>query len=169
MKLQTVSALFSVISLAACAPEVQFSEGAAQLASSEFPTHLKSVTQNFEVKENADIDVLFVVDNSGSMDAEQKNFSSKINGFMNLIQGMNWHVALTTTDSRVNTLASDKSSRAWGDGQFRPFDSDSGSQFVLKADEISLTEAQTKLSKALNVGLLGDGEERAIYASYRAV
>ena len=103
------------------------------------------------------------------MDQEQKNFSSKINGFMNLIKDLNWHVALTTTDPRVMTVAPDKSSRAWGDGQFRPFDADGGNLFVLKADEVNLLDAQAMLAKAINVGLAGSGEERSINATYRSI
>ncbi|WP_413574879.1 hypothetical protein ACLVWU_11600 [Bdellovibrio sp. HCB290] len=178
MKFQSlgvISALSSCLLLSACAPDVEFM--AAQDLSSlagggpnTVPgTKLQAFSQNVEVKANADIDILFVVDNSGSMAEEQKNFSSKINGFMNIIKDANWHVALTTTDPRTTTPAPDKTARAWGDGQFRPFDSDTGSLFVLKASQHSLNDAQTKLSAAINVGLLGDGSERAINSAYRAI
>ncbi|QDK45928.1 hypothetical protein DOM22_12585 [Bdellovibrio sp. ZAP7] len=167
-----ITVMTSGMLLSACAPDVNFMTSQQNLASLDGGgggVKFQSVSQSFEVKANSDIDVLFVVDNSGSMDAEQKGISAKINGFMNIIKDANWHVALTTTDPKVNTIAPDKSSRAWGDGQFRPFDSDSGSLFVLKAGQTSLTDAQKMLAAAVNVGLLGDGSERSINASYRAI
>lgn len=167
-----ISIIASGILLSACAPDVAFQTVSQDLASSAgggAPVTYKSVAQSFDVKANTDVDVLFVVDNSGSMDAEQKNISAKINGFMDIIKDANWHVALTTTDPKVNTIAPDKASRPWGDGQFRPFDSDSGSLYVLKAGQQSMTDAQKMLSAAIQVGLLGDGSERSINASYRAI
>ncbi|WP_413557458.1 hypothetical protein [Bdellovibrio sp. HCB209] len=155
--------------LSACAPDVNFLTVQQDLASLDGGGSFKSVNQSFEVKANADIDVLFVVDNSASMLEEQRNISSKIDGFMSLIKGMNWHVALTTTDPNSNTTAPDKSVRAWGDGQLRPFDSDGGSLYVLKASSHSLSSAQSMLSAALNVGVSGSGHERGIYASHRSI
>jgi len=163
------------LSYQACSPDVSFSEQAAELASVDSSGNTsvvpktKAVAQSFEVRENPDIDVLFVVDNSGSMGEEQKNFSTKINGFMNLIKDLNWHVALTTTDPRASTTAADGASRPWGDGQFRAMDSDTGSLFVLKASEYSVTDAQAMLANAINVGLKGSGDERAINSTYRAI
>lgn len=155
--------------LSACAPDVNFMTVQQDLSSLDGGGSFKSMNQSFEVKANADIDVLFVVDNSGSMAEEQKNISTKINGFMNLIKDTNWQVALTTTDPNGNTTAPDKTARAWGDGQFRPFDSDSGSLFVLKASSHSLSNAQSMLAAAFNVGIAGSGHERGINSSYRAI
>ncbi|WP_413584539.1 hypothetical protein [Bdellovibrio sp. HCB274] len=173
--LGVISAVSSSLLLSACAPDVEFmtatdlsSQAGGGPGTVTGPKY-QAFSQSVEVKANADIDILFVVDNSGSMAEEQKNFSTKINGFMNIIKDANWHVALTTTDPNVNTPAPDKVARAWGDGQFRPFDSDSGSLFVLKASQHSLADAQAKLSAAINVGLLGSGDERAINSSYRAI
>ncbi|WP_413581890.1 hypothetical protein [Bdellovibrio sp. HCB288] len=170
-----ISVISSGLLLSACAPDVEFmtAQDLSSISGGGGGTvtgpKYQAFSQSVEVKSNADIDILFVVDNSGSMAEEQKNFSSKINGFMNIIKDANWHVALTTTDPNATTPAPDKTSRAWSDGQFRPFDSDSGSLFVLKASQHSLSDAQAKLSAAINVGLLGSGDERAINSSYRAI
>jgi hypothetical protein len=126
-------------------------------------------SQTAVVKANRDVDILFVVDNSGSMSEEQVGIGSKIGGFLNKISSLNWQIALTTTDTNQNTLDANGNLRAWGDGMFRPFESDYGSQFVLKATELSPSAAQTKLSNGIAVGIKGSGDERGISATYRAI
>mgnify|MGYP001199444845 CR=1 FL=1 len=125
--------------------------------------------QMAEVKANLDVDVLFVIDNSGSMKQEQIDIANKISGFMDKIKNLNWQIALTTTDDRATTKSTDGVDRAWSDGQFRPFDADDGVELILKASLVTAVEAQTKLGSAIQVGLLGSGNERAINATYRAV
>ncbi len=131
--------------------------------------HVLSVEQGVDVQADAPVDILFVIDNSASMKQEQVNFGAKIDGFMSLIKDLNWHIALTTTDSKAMTKDAGGAARAWSDGQLRPFDSDEGKQYVLKSDEISATEAQVKLAAAIQVGLLGSGDERGVNAAYRAI
>lgn len=129
----------------------------------------KKVNQDVAVSSSSSVDVLFVVDNSPSMTEEQVGIGSKIGGFMDKIKDLNWQIAVTTTDPNGNTIAADGSIRSWGDGQFRPFDSDSGSQYILKSSEVSLSSAQSKLANAIKVGIKGTGLERGINAAYRAV
>jgi hypothetical protein len=130
---------------------------------------LRPQQQAINVKANNEVDVLFVVDNSGSMSQEQVGIGNKINGFLDKIKLLSWQIALTTTDSRTDTIGPDGISRPWGDGQLRPFDSDTGSEYVLRSTQSNLADAQSKLANAINVGTSGDGLERGINASYRAV
>lgn len=130
---------------------------------------LRPQQQAINVKANNEVDVLFVVDNSGSMSQEQVGIGNKINGFLDKIKLLSWQIALTTTDSRTDTIGPDGISRPWGDGQLRPFDSDTGSEYILRSTQSNLADAQTKLASAINVGTSGDGLERGINASYRAV
>lgn len=130
------------------------------------------VSQSVAVKSNnSDVDILFVVDNSGSMDKEQVGIGNKVSGFLNKLTGLNWRIALTTTDPRAMTagLTKNDPKRPWGDGQLRPFDADNGSQYILKSDEVNAADAQSLLANAVNVGILGSGDERGINAAYRAV
>lgn len=129
---------------------------------------LESHLQTAEVRANVDVDILFVVDNSGSMQQEQTGIGNKINGFIDKIKDLNWQIAITTTDDRVNTLDALDTARPWGDGQFRPFDSDTGSQFIL-TNAVTAAEAQTKLAAAIQFGVRGSGNERGVNATYRAV
>lgn len=129
----------------------------------------KNMSQSVQVLENTAIDILFVIDNSGSMSAEQQGISNKISGFMEIIKNLDWQVALTTTDPSETTKDAKKDSRPWGDGQFRPFDADNGNMFVLKKGNISLSDAQGLLAEAINVGIYGSGNERGIQVTSRSI
>jgi hypothetical protein len=48
------------------------------------------------------IDVLFVVDNSGSMADEHALVASKFSAFSSALSGLNWQIGLTTTDTNSN-------------------------------------------------------------------
>jgi hypothetical protein len=128
-------------------------------------------SQSINVGANSDVDILFVVDNSGSMQQEQSELANRISGFLGVIQDLNWQIAMTTTDPRSGNVVRDDNNiqRSWGDGQFRPFGSDDGDQFILKRSEHSASEAQALLSQAINVGIRGSGNERGINAVYRAI
>ncbi len=127
------------------------------------------VSQSVTVTANSNVDILFVVDNSGSMQEEQIGIGNKINGFLDKIKDLNWQIAVTTTDSASATVAGNGNARNWGDGQFRPFDSDTGNQFILRSTQVNAMTAQTQLANAINVGILGSGDERGINATYRAI
>lgn len=127
-----------------------------------------SKTQEVEV-DGGGVDILFVVDNSGSMLSEQAQLSKRISGFMDIIQDLNWQIAMTTTDPSSSTLDSDGQSRNWGDGEFRPFDRNDGQQYLLKTGLQSDQEAQRLLAKAIHVGSNGGIDERGIHAVYRAI
>lgn len=131
----------------------------------------ETLTKTIDVGVDGDVDILFVIDNSGSMRSEQDKLSERISGFMEVIKDLNWQIAMTTTDPRSGAIVSgpDGKSRAWGDGQFRPFDGNGGSQYILKANRQPDAVAQQWLSEAINVGTRGSGDERGINATYRAI
>lgn len=98
-----------------------------------------------------DIDVLMVIDNSGSMDAERKKLSEKLNDFISKLNGLNWRVCLTTTSPKT-------------DGQLRAFAPD-----IYKIDKD--TPNYNDLFLAAVKGDLGDasGDEQGIKATVRAI
>lgn len=49
--------------------------------------------------ENNQVDILFVLDNSGSMAEEQARLASDIAALMNTLDGVDWRVGMTTTDA----------------------------------------------------------------------
>ena len=44
------------------------------------------------------VDIVFVLDNSQSMRKERRNLSDKIDGFLDIISGLDYHIGLITTD-----------------------------------------------------------------------
>lgn len=145
------------------------SDPSANLANCYNGTSLKSMQQSVQVKSNVDVDILFVVDNSGSMQEEQVGIGNKINGFLDKIKYLNWQIALTTTDDRATTPDAGGTDRAWSDGNFRPFGNDTGSMYIMRSSQVSAANAQSLLSGAIQVGTKGSGTERGINSSYRAV
>lgn len=134
------------------------------------PPGLRAVAQDIEVKVNKDVDILFVVDNSGSMEQEQKDIGLKIGGFLDKIKDLNWQIAITTTDENAMTKSGSDVLRAWGDGQLRSFDGEMGANFILKPNSLPLVaDVEKMLGDALNVGIKGSGNERGINAAYRAI
>ena len=51
-----------------------------------------------EVLAEVPIDVLFVVDTSGSMNGERTNLANKIDGFIEQLEGMSWQIAATSAN-----------------------------------------------------------------------
>jgi hypothetical protein len=112
--------------------------------------HPFSVTGN-----NSALDVLFVVDNSGSMVEEQAEIRNRISGFISKLQGIDWQIAVTSTDPEPYAR--------FGDGQFRKF---SNGNFILTPQEAN---PQTLLGDNIFMGSSGSGDERGINANYRAI
>ncbi len=62
---------------------------------------------NLAVGDVRPVDILFVVDNSGSMAFERSNLAQRIAGMINIIDGLDWQIAVTSTDSTTNDAKSD--------------------------------------------------------------
>jgi hypothetical protein len=117
--LLTVSTI-AALSLAACGKRVQFAEivrGPGSLSESPDPTEptddvqpdpgpgetdgpgpINSKLEIFKQGTGGKVDILFVVDNSPSMQAEQKKLSQRLQAFMSGLKSTDWQIAFTTTD-----------------------------------------------------------------------
>ncbi|MCJ8275422.1 MAG: hypothetical protein HRT44_05575, partial [Bdellovibrionales bacterium] len=76
-------------------------EGLQGEGSDSWVVHDRFQRQNDDVNvtvEERQNDILFVIDNSGSMAQEQRDIADKIINFFNKLGGLNWRVAITTTD-----------------------------------------------------------------------
>jgi hypothetical protein len=129
--------------------------------------NLDPQTQQFSISStNAALDVLVVVDNSGSMIEEQAEIKNRISGFITKLQGIDWQIAVTSTDPNQYTPISTGygySYEPWGDGQFRPFSN---------GNEILTPQAANPdvlLGNSIYMGADGSGDERGINATYRAI
>lgn len=118
----------------------------------------KQMVQSVKVTPNNKVDILVVIDNSGSMEYEQKNMASRVKNLLSVIKGLDWQIAVTTTDPRDITL---------GDGRLVPLTGKTGKYILTSA--MSDSDAQTTLGATLQRPETGSGSEQAIYATYRAI
>ena len=143
----------------------------------------KKITQNFLVNNFNKVDILIVIDNSGSMNYEQKSMASRVGSFLSILTGLDWQIGVTTTDpsstKAVNTTETKYSSglkpptsstsiyKHVSDGLFIPISGLPG-QFYLNST-MHPADAQDKLGKTLQRPETGSGSEQAIYATYRSI
>ncbi len=99
---------------------------------------VKNVSQTFSQNSRATgtLDLLIVIDNSGSMNEEQKNLSSKLSPLLSFVQESDWRVGVVTTDPN--------------DGCLRGL--------ISKTD----SNNQAAFNTAINAGIKGSGNERGI-------
>lgn len=117
----------------------------------------KKITQNILVDNYKKIDILFVIDNSGSMAYEQKSMASRTSNFISVLKGLDWQIGITTTDP----------SSSIGDGRLVQINTVSNRYIIDStwADQ----NAQSALSSTLQRSETGSGSEQGIRAVYRAV
>ncbi len=118
----------------------------------------KQMVQNVKVNEYQKVDILFVIDNSGSMAYEQKSMASRVRNFLDVVKGLDWQIAVTTTDPE---------NKALGDGRLVPLYGKSGSYILTSA--MSDADARYTLGMTLQRPETGSGSEQGIYAAYRAI
>jgi hypothetical protein len=99
------------------------------------------------------VDILFVVDNSGSMSYEQKNMSKKIGDFMSKVKDLDYRIAVTTTDPYKE------------DGKILPF----SNGYVYLNPSLSAEDNQALLSQRIKIGYYGSPKEQGIRNTYRSI
>lgn len=118
----------------------------------------KRLASSYDVTSNNKVDILIVVDNSGSMQYEQQSMAKRVGRFIEVLRGLDWQIAVTTTDPRNVNL---------GDGRFVPLYGKSNEYILTSA--VNETEAQYTLGMTLQRPETGSGDEQAIKATYRVV
>ncbi len=122
------------------------------------PTY-RNVISNFNVNEYQKVDILFVIDDSGSMTYEQQSMAQRVRNFLQIIHGLDWQIAVTTTDPRSAAVA--------GDGKLLAMTGLTNT-FILKSS-MDENQAQQVLGNTLQRPPTGSGSEQGIRATYRAV
>ncbi len=122
------------------------------------PTY-RNVISNFNVNEYQKVDILFVIDNSGSMAYEQQSMAQRVRNFLQIINGLDWQIGVTTTDART--------SPAGGDGKLLPM-TGLANTFILKSS-MNENTSQVVLGNTLQRPETGSGSEQGIRATYRAI
>lgn len=108
------------------------------------------------MKISNEVDILVVIDDSGSMGEEHAQFSTKFQNFISNLTDMSWRVALTTTSITVpgSTSISVVSS---GDLAYL-----NNQKYI---DNLTPDAQQIYSQTVLSLGTKGSGQERGIYAS----
>ncbi|MCX7979001.1 MAG: hypothetical protein N2578_08360, partial [Bdellovibrionaceae bacterium] len=117
-----------------------------------------ALLSDIRVNDYKKVDILIVIDNSGSMQYEQQSMASRVRNLMRVIRGLDYQIAVTTTDPRDIPL---------GDGRFIPI---WGTQNQFIIDPSTPEEvAQERLGKTLQRPETGYGLEQPIRVVYRAI
>lgn len=119
----------------------------------------RRLSQGIRVNDYKKVDILMVIDNSGSMEYEQRNMAQRTSNLLSVIRGLDYQIAVTTTDPSHST---------WGDGRLLNLTGVGGGQFLIDTSTAEST-AQQRLSATLQRSETGSGKEQGIRAAYRAV
>lgn len=108
------------------------------------------------------IDLLFVVDNSGSMDGEQTILADSFRNFISSFQnrGLSYRIGVTTTDMRSTSLPGFQSN---GPGSLVSYGTNDR---ILSPDSLDIV---TQFMQNVKVGIRGDGGEMGIAAATSAL
>ena len=127
------------------------------------------------------VDILVVVDNSISMKVEHQKVAERFSSFMNVIDGLEWQLAITTMDISnkyrsgdviYNSKSYDNPGYAYmedfQDGNLIPFPN---GVTVLKKGDTSLNQAQDYFEQTIqmNSEYFSKGDERGIFTASLAI
>ena len=119
---------------------------------------LKKTELSIVVEPKNKVDILFVIDNSGSMGYEQQNMASRVKDFISIISVLDWQIGVTTTDTTHSTL---------GDGRLLNLTGLTNKQILNSS--YSIDNAQKILGDTLQRKEIGSSFEQGIYVSVRAI
>ena len=110
------------------------------------------------VQPDRPVDLLFVVDNSGSMDDERANLAQRIDGLIDKVDEFDWQIAVISTDVTPVTN---------GDGRFIELIGLPG-QYILDSN-MDKQQAQDIFGNTVQNFGRGSAEEQGIWATKRAI
>ncbi|CAN5724259.1 hypothetical protein BH10BDE1_BH10BDE1_29630 [soil metagenome] len=124
--------------------------------------------QYVDVKRTTKLDVLVVIDNSGSMANEHKNMAARFDTFIDQLNGLNWQIGIVTTDVDSDKVKKDGrlveyNNAAVPGGAVTP----SGTYIITSA--MGLANAKAMFAATIQMTTNGSGSEQGVAASVRAV
>jgi len=129
-----------------------------------FPQNYRYVAKSKSISVDAvinnKVDLLIVIDNSGSMATEQKNMADRFSYLLEQLQGLDWQVGIITTD-----VSSDKNLK---DGRIIEMVDGARKAYIINS-KMSLVESKSLFAKAIQRPEEGSGNEQGIKATYRAI
>lgn len=120
----------------------------------------KQVSDVLDVKSstNNKVDILIVIDNSGSMSYEQAEMAKRFAGFVDSLNGLDWQLGITTTDVTTDKVFSDGKLLAFAENKYKLT---SGDDIAAAKDLFGKTIQRAKSE--------GSGSEQGTRAVYRSV
>ncbi|MBN8539087.1 MAG: hypothetical protein J0L82_01780 [Deltaproteobacteria bacterium] len=119
--------------------------------------------QLIDVRRLTKIDVLVVIDNSGSMKTEHENMAARFGTFLDQLNGLDWRVGIVTTDAKTDVVK--------GDGKLVEFLDKNGnatSTYMIDS-RMNKATAQEWFAKTIQMPTNGSGDEQGIAMTYRAI
>jgi hypothetical protein len=115
------------------------------------------------------VDVLVVVDNSGSMGFEQKNMAMRFGTLIQQLDKLNWRVGITTTDVNFDDPLEISAGRPKIENRHNGqlLEMASGKYWISSEDPLTL--AQDLFAKTVQRSEIGSGQEQGIKATYKAL
>lgn len=119
-------------------------------------------TQIVDVKGNNKVDILMIIDNSGSMQAEQANMAARFNNFLDKIKSLDWQIGIISTDmTDLNGTSPLKGGRL---AELKTLPG----QFILTSSMLQST-AQSVFGQTVQMGSNGSGNELGFKAAIKAI
>lgn len=126
--------------------------------------NVTEVNQSVSVNQSNKLDILVVIDNSGSMSTEQANMASRFGTFLDQLSGIDWQLGIVSTD--VDSDADKK------DGRLLQFENGSGvgtGQYTISSS-MPLTTAKSWFGDTIQRPVNeGSSNEQGVAAAYRAL
>jgi len=126
---------------------------------------IRSLRHTVLVRDDRKVDILFVIDNSGSMHYEQRSMASRVRNFLSILSGLDYQIAVTTTDPR--TTRTSGGITYYGDGDLIPLHGMQGALWLHST--LNAETAQLNLGRTLQRSETGSGSEQGIFATYRFI
>ncbi len=116
-------------------------------------------TQLVDVKGNSKVDILMIIDNSGSMAQEHQNMAARFSNFLDKIVNLDWQLGFITTDVSSNAPRKD--------GRLLPLVGLSGEYILTSA--LPMGTAESVFASTIQMPTNGSGNERGFRAAIRAI
>lgn len=116
---------------------------------------------------NPMVDILFVIDTSGSMNYERSSLANRFAGFIDKIKDLDWQIAVTTTDV-VNNYTNNPN-RQYTKGKLDVLTTQNGQGIQILTSAMDPVFAQQTFGNRIQSYPEGDWREQGIYATALAI
>lgn len=127
------------------------------------------VIQTVDVRRMTKIDVLVVIDNSGSMATEHANMAARFGTFLDQLSGQDWQVGIVTTDARTSNKTARINNRL--DGKLLEFKGTDGAYTgkYMITSSMGIATAKTWFANTIQMETDGSGLEQGVAITHRAI